>query len=100
MAIHEKVTLSHKQADGYTIPLGPFNLVAVATDKGMVSCGAFDVMAMDKYNYPAARVRSATGGPIVTTDDLLTGIVKDANATAAKLGIDPGMSGKEALEKL
>ena len=100
MAIHEKVSLPHKQADGYTIPLGPFNLVVVATDKGMVSCGAFDVVAMDKYNYPAARVRSTTGGPIVTTDDLLAGVVKDANAAAGKLGITSGMSGKDALDKM
>lgn len=100
MAIHEKVSLSHKQADAYTIPLGPFNLVVIATDKGMVGCGAFDVMAMDKYNYPAARVKSATGGPIVTIDDLLAGVVRDTNAAAARLGINPGMSGKDALDKV
>ncbi len=100
MTIHEKVELTHKLADGYTIPLGPFNLVAVATDNGILCCGAFDVMAMDKYNYPAARVRSATGDPIVTTNDLMAGIVKDANAAATQLGINIGMSGKEALDKL
>lgn len=100
MAIHKKIKLAKKKADGYIINLGPFNLVAVVTDKGMLSCGAFDVMAMDKYSYPAARVKSATGSPIATIDDLLAGIVKDANAAATRLGIEVGMSGKEALDKM
>ena len=100
MAIHKKLKLAKKMADGYVIPLGPFNLVAVVSDKGMLSCGAFDVMAMDKHGYPAARVKSATGGLIATIDDLLAGTVKDANATATKLGIKVGMSGREALDKI
>ena len=36
---HEKVELTHKQADGFVIPLGPVNLVGVVTDVGMVGCG-------------------------------------------------------------
>lgn len=100
MAIHKKVKLTKKEADGYVIPLGPFNLVAVVTDKGMLSCGAFDVMAMDKHTYPAARAKSATGSLIATIDDLLAGTVKDANAAATKLGITVGMSGRKALDKM
>ena len=100
MAIHKKIKLAKKTADGYVIPLGPFNLVAVVTDKGMLSCGAFDVMAMDKHSYPAARVKSATGGLIATIDDLLSGTVKDVNTAATKLGITVGMSGRETLDKM
>jgi uncharacterized protein YunC (DUF1805 family) len=100
MALHKKVQLSHKLADAYIIELGPFNLVAVVTDIGMVCCGAFDVLAMDRHSYPAARVKSTTGGPIGTIDDLLAGIVKDANTAATKLGIKAGMSGREALDKI
>lgn len=95
--VHEKIQLAGKQADGYVIPLGPVNLVNVVTDVGMVGCGAFDVAALDNFGYPAARVKSAGGGSIATIDDLLTGIVKDANAAATKLGVNAGMSGKEAL---
>ncbi len=38
-----EVQLTRKVADGFIIPLGPANLVAVMTDVGMVGCGAFDV---------------------------------------------------------
>jgi uncharacterized protein YunC (DUF1805 family) len=88
------------QAQGYEIPLGPVNLVFAVTATGMLACGAFDVAALDRFKYPAARVKSATGAPIATVDDLLAGIVKDANEGAAKRGVTVGMTGRQALERL
>ena len=98
--IHEKIKLNHKEADGYVIPLGTLNIVLVVTDTGMVGCGVFDVCALDRFHYPAARIGSSTGQAIATVDDLLNGIVKEANDTAQKLGINTGISGKQALDLL
>ena len=98
--IYQKVKLTNKQGDGYVIPLGSINIVLVVTDVGMVGCGAFDVMALDNFGYPAARVKSTSGNPIATIDDLLTGVVKGVNTEATKLGINIGMSGIEALDRL
>jgi len=98
--IQDKVHLTKKQADGFVIPLGSVNLVNVVTDEGMVGCGAFDVAALDKFGYPAARVKPSRGDSIATIDDLLAGVIKDANAAAVKKGIKIGMSGREALELL
>ena len=98
--IHKKIQLSHKEADSYIIPLGQINMVAVITDTGLIGCGVFDVFILDKFNYPAARVRSSTGGAITDVDDLLNGIVKDANDAAQKHGIRAGMTGKQALAYL
>jgi uncharacterized protein YunC (DUF1805 family) len=100
LMITETVELKTKQAEGFVIPLGSFNLVGVMTDIGMVGCGAFDVAAMDKFAYPAAKVGSATGDPIATVEDLLAGIIKEANAGAMKVGIKIGMTGREALDLL
>jgi uncharacterized protein YunC (DUF1805 family) len=96
----EKVQLAKKQADGFVIPLGPANLVFIKTEIGFVGCGAFDTVALEKFNYPAARVKSSTGGSIATITDLLNGIIKDANAIAEQRGIKVGMTGREALELL
>jgi len=98
--IHTKVQLARKQADGYVITLGKVNLVNVVTDVGMVGCGAFDVSALDNFGYPAARVKSTRSTFIETIDDLLDGVIKDANDAASRLGIKVGMSGKEALDLL
>lgn len=97
---HKKVELTHKQADGYVIPLGPVNLVGVVTDVGMVGCGAFDVSALNNFGYPAARVRPGIGSSIVTIDDLLQGIIKEVNPAAEKMGLKNGMTGREALDLL
>jgi uncharacterized protein YunC (DUF1805 family) len=95
-----KVKLAKKEGEGFVIPLGSANLVGIKTDVGMVGCGAFDVAALDSFSYPAARVRPATGPSIVDTDDILKGIVKEANRSAMGRGIRNGMTGRQALELL
>lgn len=97
---HVKVDLAKKQADGYVIALGPVNLVAIVTDVGMVGCGAFDVAALNNFGYPAARVRPSQGSSIASIEDLLKGIIKEANPAAMKLGLKIGQSGREALDLL
>ncbi len=98
--ISEKVQLKNKQAEGFVVLLGSLNLVGVVTDIGLAGCGAFDVSALDKFNYPAVKVGSEKGVPIATVEDLLSGIVKDVNNGAEGLGIRVGMTGREALEKM
>jgi uncharacterized protein YunC (DUF1805 family) len=87
-------------AEGFVIPLGPANLVFAKTATGLVGCGAFDVKALEKFNYPAAKVRPAHGPSISGIDDLLAGVIAEANRSAIERGITTGMSGKEALERL
>ncbi len=96
----EEIQLTRKTADGFVIPLGPANLVAIKTDVGMIGCGAFDVAALDSFSYPAAKIRPSIGPSIVDTDDLLKGIVKEANRSAMGRGIKNGMTGRAALELL
>jgi uncharacterized protein YunC (DUF1805 family) len=94
------VELAGKSARGFVYNLGPVNLVAVVTDAGMVGCGAFDVAALEKFGYPAARVRPSGGPSIASIPDLLAGIIKDANGPAQARGVKIGMTGKEALERM
>ena len=94
------IQLNSKKAVGFVIPLGPANLVAVKTDVGLVGCGAFDVAALDSFSYPAVKVRPALGPSIANTDDILTGIVREANRSALGRGIKTGMTGRQALELL
>jgi uncharacterized protein YunC (DUF1805 family) len=96
----EGISLPHKEGTGYVIPLGPVNLVFIATDVGLVGCGAFDIMALDRFMYPAARARSLQDAPIATLKDLLEGVVRDANRHALVRGIREGMPIREALALL
>lgn len=96
----ERVLLRNSVGEGFVIPLGPVNLVGVVARNGMVGCGAIDVAALDRFGYPAARVRPSTGSSIETIADLLAGIVKEANRNAQGHGIHEGMTGREALDLL
>jgi uncharacterized protein YunC (DUF1805 family) len=96
----EQIALSHGTARGFVIPLGPVNLVGAISPRGMVGCGAIDVQALERFGYPAARVRPSKGDSIASIRDLLEGEIKEANPSAAGRGITPGMSGKRALELL
>ncbi|TAJ45867.1 DUF1805 domain-containing protein [Methanofollis fontis] len=93
------IPLREREAAGYVIPLGPANLVFAKTENGLLGCGAFDVDALERFGYPAARIRPS-GESVRDIDDLLNGTVAAANAPARARGITPGMSGAEALERL
>jgi len=96
----ERVPLQNSIGEGFVIPLGLVNLVGVVARNGMVGCGAVDVAALERFGYPAARVRPSTGGTIENVADILSGIVKEANGHAQGLGIREGMTGREALDLL
>jgi uncharacterized protein YunC (DUF1805 family) len=98
--IHKKVQIAGKPAEVYEIPLGPVNLVFTVTEKGMIGCGAFNVMVLDKYGYPSVSVKSMDGSLISGVDDLLAGEVREANEAAMKLGVKEGMPAREAAELL
>lgn len=96
----ETIRLKHSDGAGYVVPLGPVHLVFVIARKGMVGCGAFDVLALGKFGYPAARVRGVGVPSVGTLDDLLNGEIKETNDEGAALGLRVGMSGREALDLL
>jgi len=96
----EKIKLNNREAAGYVIPLGGINLVFVATGKGLVGCGAFDVAALDRYDYPACKVKSKDGSGIKTLEDLLRAEVSQANDACMKCGVNPGMPARAAVEML
>jgi uncharacterized protein YunC (DUF1805 family) len=98
--IEETIRLKNSDATGYVVPLGPVNLVWVVARRGLVGCGAFDVKALEKFGYPAARVRAQNARPVATLDDLLSGEVVDSNRGAEGIGVAKDMIGKEALDLL
>ncbi len=97
---HERVKLAMKEGEGFVIPLGSVNLVAVVTEHGVVGNDFLDVEMLENFDYPAARVGPAEGEFIETIDDLLEGEVKEVNLHAVQRRIEVGMSGREALDRL
>lgn len=94
--MEEIVSIGEKRARGYTIPLGPVNIVMVIMERGILGCGAIDTEALEKFGIPAVRVTGREGRLIATTRDLLEGVVSGVNQGAAERGVRTGMSGKDA----
>lgn len=92
------LALNQATAEAYVVPLKGVNLVFAKTEKGMIGCGAFDVKALDKFDYPAAKI--AAEGGITTIDDLLSGTVRETNNAGKTLGITQGMGAADALKLL
>lgn len=95
----QDIKLSNKTAKGFIIPLNGVTLVLAKTDVGIVGCGLLDIPVFEKFKCPAAKVRSLKG-PITDIESLLDATVIEMNNSAKILGINEGISGKEALEKL
>ena len=92
---HALITDAGVSVDAYCLELGSANLFFVKTFSGIVGCGFFDLAAFEKFGIPAAKV---TG--ISTIEDLLKGSVSEATPAAVLRGVNPGMSGEEAVRIL
>lgn len=98
--LFDKIILDGKEITGYIIPIGDVNLVFARTMRGLVGCGAIDVIALEKFKIPAAKVRPTAGDSIKNIDDLLSGVVTIANTFARDAGVLQKMSGEQALKIL
>ena len=96
----KKFFIGETEVTGYVIPIGKVNLVLAKTENGLVGCGAIDVIALEKFNIPAAKVRPAGSDSIRNIEDLLSGMVVVANRDAKEAGICQDITGKTALEYL
>ncbi len=94
-----KINVKGKEATACVIEMGPFNLVLIKTAKGMIGCGAFDVKALEKFSYPAVKIKSTDGSPVKDEADFLKGIAVEVNSFAKERGIEVEMPGKNILQR-
>jgi uncharacterized protein YunC (DUF1805 family) len=94
-------TAVEAKAQFHVVPLGPAKLVlAVTAAGGVLACGAVDPAPLGRLGIPAARVRPTRGPSVADAEDLLAAEVTEANDAARARGVTPGLSGREALERL
>ena len=87
-------------ASGISVVLDDGQFVVISAPKGLVACGAIDAEVMDKANLAVAVSEGTIEHPLVTPDDLLNAKIMRITARAEELGVEIGMNGQEALEKL
>ncbi|HEX5443653.1 MAG TPA: DUF1805 domain-containing protein [Pirellulales bacterium] len=73
---------------------------AIHTARGMVGCGIFDVHVAGEFGMAVAIAKGTPAKPLVEPEDLYPAKIVDVSGPARKLGIEPGMTGLEALARL
>jgi uncharacterized protein YunC (DUF1805 family) len=72
----------------------------VDAPKGSILCGSFDTDALNGFGLPAAKIVPEPGKPAYTVTEFVQRRITHVNALAAALGVKPGMSVQEAVERL
>ena len=70
------------------------------TEAGLVGCGIYDVKTAAEFGQAVAIARGTPQKPLVNPEDLLDAKIVDATPQAQKLGIQIGMTGRQATEIL
>jgi uncharacterized protein YunC (DUF1805 family) len=95
------VQLTPVQVDGgvataITVQLPKTTLIAVATARGYIMCGALDVDLLNTRLAERGIVAGRALG-VRTVEDLLEAPLADVTDAARSLGICPGMKGRDAV---
>jgi uncharacterized protein YunC (DUF1805 family) len=72
----------------------------ILTEAGLVGCGIYDIKTAAEFGQAVAIARGTPQKPLVNPEDLFDAKIVDATPQARSLGIELGMTGREAVELL
>lgn len=88
------------QAIGSTYQWPGGQYCAIHTDRGLVGCGIYDIRSANEFNLAVAIARGTPAKPLRVPEDLFNAKILEVSQAAEKLGVSPGMTGREAVEKM
>ena len=72
----------------------------ILTEAGLVGCGIYDLKTAAEFGQAVAIARGTPQQPLVEPEDLFNARIVEATPQARELGIQVGMTGREAVELL
>jgi uncharacterized protein YunC (DUF1805 family) len=93
----QPIQLRRGSGIGIMVELPKTRALSISTDKGYVMCGVLDVPFLDELHADRKIVAARVTG-VRELEELLTARVRDCTVAAAELGVQPGMTGAEALD--
>ena len=93
--MNETIVIDGSQFDGYAIPSGNTFILVIKAKNGLLGCGYISLETAERVGDAVAIVSG-----VKNFDDMLNAQVKSVSSAAAKLGVTPGMSGRDALMKM
>ncbi|MDB5083528.1 MAG: hypothetical protein JWN30_414 [Bacilli bacterium] len=89
-------TIDNHKVIGIHVTLPKTNLLAFSTDIGYIMCGALDIQLLNE-KLASREIVAARAVGVRTLDELLEAPIESSTVSAEKLGIHPGVSGRDAL---
>lgn len=71
---------------------------SILTAAGIVGCGIYDLETPAEFNQAIAIAKGTPANPLVEPEDLFEARIVGCTPQAAELGIEPGITGREAAE--
>ena len=71
---------------------------SILTKAGIVGCGIYDLPVAAGFSLAVAIARGTPAKPLVEPEDLFEARIVGCTPQAAALGINPGMTGRQAVE--
>ncbi|MCO6454578.1 MAG: DUF1805 domain-containing protein [Pirellulaceae bacterium] len=71
---------------------------SILTPLGIVGCGIYDLRTPAEFGQAIAIAKGTPSDPLVEPEDLLEARIVGVTPQAAELGIEPGMTGRQAVE--
>jgi uncharacterized protein YunC (DUF1805 family) len=72
----------------------------ILTEAGLVGCGIYDTKVAAEFGQAVAIARGTPQKPLVNPEDLFDAKIVEATPLAKQLGVQVGMTGREAVELL
>lgn len=91
----EQIKLENGCALGLNFKMQKYPLLVISAEKGFLMCGYLDVSAAETLGDVAAKVKG-----VQSFEDMLKAPVVEVTQQAKELGIKPGITGREALERM
>jgi uncharacterized protein YunC (DUF1805 family) len=91
----EQIRLDNGCALGLSFEMQKHSLLVIRAEKGFVMCGYQNIEAAEALGDTAARVKG-----VQSFEDVLKAQIVEVTQSAKELGVEPGMTGREALEKM
>ena len=91
----DTVFLNGTELRGVTVPTPHTTLLMICAQNGFLGCGYLNLATAEKVGDAVAIV---TG--VKSYVDMLNATVRDVSSAASALGVEPGMTGRDALLKM
>lgn len=91
----EQIQLEKGCALGLRFEMQKYSLLVIRAEKGFLMCGYLNVNAAEALGDTAAKVKG-----VQSFEDMLKAQVVEVTQLARELGVEPGMTGREALERM